>query len=55
MIIVTSVKKETVVGIMIVHQLLYTVDMEVENRLNHINEESTEVGSTTGRLNGSNL
>ena len=53
MIIVTSVKKETVVGIMIVHQLLYTVDTEVENRFNHINEESLEVGSITEKLNGS--
>ena len=55
MIIVTSVKKETVVGIMIVHQLLYTVDTEVENPLNHINEESIEVGNTTEKLNGSSF
>jgi hypothetical protein len=52
MIIVTSVKKETVVGIMIVHQLLYTVDMEVENRFNHINEESLEVGNIIEKHNG---
>jgi hypothetical protein len=55
MIIVSYVKKETEVGIMIVHQLLFTGDTVMENRLNPINEESIEVGSTTERLNGSNL
>jgi hypothetical protein len=52
MIIVSSVKKETEVGIMIVHQLLCTGDTVMENRLNPIKEESLEVGSTTERLNG---
>ena len=52
MIIVSYVKKETEVGIMIVHQLLFTGDTVMENRLNPINEESIEVGSTTERLNG---
>ncbi len=55
MIIVSSVKKETEVGIMIVHQLLFTGDTVMENQLSLINEESIEVGSTTERLNGSNL
>jgi|LauGreDrversion4_2_1035121.scaffolds.fasta_scaffold1206934_1 hypothetical protein len=54
MIIVSSVKKETEVGIMIVHQLLFTGDTVMENRLNLINEESIDVGSTTEKLNGSN-
>ena len=54
MIIVSSVKKETEVGITIVHQLLYTGDTVMENRLNPINEESIEVGSTTVKPNGSN-
>ena len=54
MIIVSSVKKETEVGIMIVHQLLFTGDTVMENRLNLINEESIEVGNTTEKLNGSN-
>jgi hypothetical protein len=54
MIIVSSVKKETEVGIMIAHQLLYMGDMEVESRLNLGNEEDLEVGNTTERLNGSN-
>ncbi len=54
MIIVSSVKKETEVGIIIVHQLLFTGDTVMENRLNLINEESIEVGSTTEKLNGSN-
>jgi hypothetical protein len=53
MIIVSFVKKETEVGIMIVHQLLYMVDTEVESQYNHTNVESSEVGSTTERLNGS--
>lgn len=54
MIIVSYVKKETEVGIMIVRQLLFTGDTVMENRLNLINEESIEVGSTTEKLNGSN-
>ncbi len=54
MIIVSSVKKETEVGIMIVHQLFYMGDMVMENQLNPINEESIEVGNTTEKLNGSN-
>ena len=54
MIIVSYVKKEMEVGIMIVHQLLFTGDTVMENRLNLINEESIEVGSTTEKLNGSN-
>jgi hypothetical protein len=53
MIIVLSVKKETVVGIMTAHQLLYTGDTETENRLNLINKESLKVGNTTEKLNGS--
>jgi hypothetical protein len=53
MIIVSSVKKEMEVGIMIVHQLLFTGDTVTGNRLNPINEESIEVGNTTERLNGS--
>ena len=52
MIIVSSVKKETEVGITIVHQLLFTGDTEMESRLNPINEESLEVGNTTEKLNG---
>ena len=52
MIIVSSVKKETEVGITIVHRLLYTGDTVTENRLNPINKESIEVGNTTERLNG---
>ena len=55
MIIVSFVKRETEVGIMIVHQLLYMVDTEVESQYNHINVESSEVGSTTERLNGSKV
>jgi hypothetical protein len=54
MIIVLSVKKETEVGIMIAHQLLYVVDTEVENLLNLGNKEDSEVGSTTVKPNGSN-
>ena len=52
MIIVSSVKKETEVGITIVHQLLYTGDTVMENRQNPIKEESLEVGNTTEKLNG---
>ena len=52
MIIVSSVKKEMEVGIMIVHRLLFTGDTVMENRLNPINKESIEVGNTTERLNG---
>jgi hypothetical protein len=54
MIIVLSVKKETEVGIMIAHQLLYMGDTEVESQLNLGNEEDSEVGNTIVRLNGSN-
>ena len=39
---------------MIAHQLLYMGDTEVENQLNLGNEEDSEVGSTTEKLNGSN-
>ena len=54
MIIVSYVKNEMEVGITIVHQLLFTEDTVMGNRLNPINEESIEVGSTTEKLNGSN-
>jgi hypothetical protein len=52
MIIVSSVRKETEVGIMIAHQLLSTGDMEMENQLNPINEEHSELGNTLGGHNG---
>jgi hypothetical protein len=52
MIIVSSVRKETEVGIMIAHQLLFTEDMEMENQLNPINEEHSEPGNTQGGHNG---
>jgi len=52
MIIVTSVKKETVVGIMIVPQLLYMVGTEVENQYNHGKEGGLDVGNTIEKLNG---
>ena len=55
MIIVSSVRKETEVGIMIVPQPLYMVGMEVENRLNLIKEEGLEVGNTIVKLNGSKV
>jgi hypothetical protein len=55
MIIVTSVKKEMVVGIMIVHQLLFMGGTVMENQLNPIREESIEVGNTTERLNGNSV
>ncbi len=54
MIIVSYVKNEMGVGITIVHQLLFTEDTVMENRLNLINEGSIEIGSTTEKLNGSN-
>ena len=43
------------VGIMIAPQLLFTEDTVMGNRLNLINEESTEVGNTTEKLNGSEM
>jgi len=52
MIIVSSVKKETVVGIMIVLHPLYVVDMEVENPFNGGNVESLELGSIIEKHNG---
>ena len=55
MIIVSYVRREMEVGIMIVHLLSFTGDTEMENRLNPIKEESIEVGSTTEKLNGSNV
>ena len=51
-IIVSSAKKETVVGIMIVLHPLYVVDMEAENPFNGGNVESLELGSTTEKHNG---
>ena len=55
MIIVSYVRREMEVGIMIAPQLLFTEDTVVGNRLNPIKEESIEVGSTTEKLNGSNV
>ena len=55
MIIVSYVRREMEVGITIAPQLLFTEDTVVGNRLNPIKEESIEVGSTTERLNGSNV
>lgn len=52
MIIVSSVKKETEVGIMTAHQLLFTGDMEMENQSNPINEEHSELGNIQGGHNG---
>ena len=52
MIIVLFVRKETEVGIMIAHQLLFTGDMEMENQLNPINEEHSELGNIRGGRNG---
>jgi hypothetical protein len=40
------------VGIITVVLAKFGGDTEMENRLNPINEESIEVGSTTERLNG---
>ena len=54
MIIVSYVRREMEVGIMIALQLLFTEDTVVGNRFNLIKEESLEVGSTTEKLNGSN-
>jgi hypothetical protein len=51
--IASYVTKEMEVGIMIVtHQVGTQNVMEVENRFNHINEESLEVGSITEKHNG---
>ena len=55
MIIVSYVRREMEVGIMIAPQLLFTEDTVMGNRLNPIKEESIEVGSTTEKLNGSNV
>jgi hypothetical protein len=55
MIIVSYVRRETEVGIMIAPQLLFTEDTVMGNRLNLIKEESIEVGSTTEKLNGSKI
>jgi len=52
MIIVSYVKKEVAVGIMIVPHPLYVVDMEVENPFNGGNVESLELGSITEKHNG---
>jgi hypothetical protein len=52
MIIVSYVRGEMEVGIMIAPQLLFTEDTVMGNRLNLIKEESIEVGSTTEKLNG---
>ena len=54
MTIATFVKKETEAGIMIVHQLLYMLDMEAESQLNLINKEDLEVGSTIVKHSTSN-
>jgi len=51
MIIATFVRKETEVGIMIVHPHSYMVDMEVGNQLNHSKEEDSEAGNTIVKLN----
>jgi hypothetical protein len=51
MTIATFVKKETEAGIMIVHQLLYMVDMEAESQLNLINKEDLEAGNTIEKHN----
>lgn len=40
------------VGIMIAHQLLFTEDTVVGNRLNPIKEEGLERGNTQEKLNG---
>ena len=53
MTIVSSVKKEMEVGIMIVHRHLSMEDMEVVNQLNLGKEEDSEVGSIIVKLNGS--
>ena len=52
MIIVSYVKKEMLVGIMIVLHPLYVVDMEVENPFNGGNVESLELGSIIEKRNG---
>ena len=55
MIIVSYVRREMEVGIMIAPQLLFTEDTVMGNRLNLIKEESIEVGSTTEKLNGNSV
>jgi hypothetical protein len=52
MIIVSYVRKETEVGIMIAPQLLFTEDTVVGNRFNPIKEEHSERGNTQGGHNG---
>jgi len=54
MIIATFVRKETEVGIMIVHHLKYGVGTEVENLYILTNTESIGVGNIIVKLNGSN-
>jgi hypothetical protein len=51
MTIATFVKKEMEVGIMIVPQLLYMVDMEVESQSNLIKEEDFKAGNTIEKHN----
>ena len=53
-IIASSVRKETEVGIMIVHQLSFTGDTEMANPSNPTKKESLELGNTQEKLNGSN-
>ena len=55
MIIATFVRKETEVGIMIVHPHSYMVDMEVGNQLNHLKSEDSELGNTIVKHNGSKV
>lgn len=52
MTIVLFVKKETEVGIMIVLQLMYAEDMEVESLFSGGNEENLELGNITEKHNG---
>ena len=54
MIIVSSVKKEMEVGIMIVHPQQYGEDTEMENRYILINTENIEVGNIIEKPNGNN-
>ena len=53
MIIVSSVKNEMEVGIMIVHRQLYMVDMEMVNLFSRGNVDNLEVGNTIVKNNGS--
>jgi hypothetical protein len=53
MIIVSYVRRETEVGIMIAPQHSFTEDTEVGNRLNPIKEERSERGNTQEERNGS--